>query len=323
MDELVSGQFGFAPLAPQPTTGAVVECTVANDHVTVRVAEPDDAPALARLRAAATPYHVGTADGMRSRLTDTETSGRWVALVDEQVAGYALSRLPHDGGARVTLVVHPDRRRRGVGSALLSRAEQQVHADGGTRVRAVADGVGGQSFAVRRGYDVGREHRFSEADVRAVPEPPTVPDGIELRPLAAVDPRAVWTLHEQVGPDDPSGLSISQPYETWYAEDWAFPDHAADLGVAGLVDDELVAFTHVFADRERGAIWSAMTGVAPAHRGRGLARLVKAHSLRTAGSAGMTHAYTANDNANAPMLAVNTWLGYRPAARAWSVQRQI
>ena len=78
-----------------------------------------------------------------------------------------------------------------------------------------------------------------------------------------------------------------------------FPDHAADLGAAALIAEEPVAFTQVIADRERGAIWSAMTGVAPAHRGRGLARLVKAHSLLAARSAGMIHAYTANDTANA------------------------
>jgi len=288
-------------------------------RVQIRAAVAGDATRIAALRAAAVPYLVGTAAGMRARLTDIETSGRWLASVDGIPAGYALSRTPNHGAARVTLVVHPDLVRRGIGSALLRVAEAKVRADGGSRVNAVADGAAGRDFATTAGYEVGREHRFSFVDLAATPEPPEPPAGIELRTLAATDPRAIWALHELVAPDDPSGLSVSQPYEIWYAEDWAFPDHAADLGVAALEGGRPIAFTHVFADRDRGAIWSAMTGVHPRHRGRGLARLVKAHALRTAREAAITRGYTATDAANAPMLAVNAWLGYHPAAHAWSV----
>ena len=35
---------------------------------------------------------------------------------------------------------------------------------------------------------------------------------------------------------------------------------------------------------------------------------------RRAAAAGITAAYTSNDAVNAPMLAVNTWLGYQPTA---------
>jgi GNAT superfamily N-acetyltransferase len=206
---------------------------------------------------------------------------------------------------------------------LLETAEARMRDDGATRAVGVAHEASGRAFALANGYDVGREHRFAEVSLSALPHPPPVPEGVELRPLSAVDPYAIWRLQETVAPDDPSGLSISQPYETWHAEDWAFPDHAPEFGMAALVDGEPVAFTHVFADRERGAIWSAMTGVRPSHRGRGLARLVKAHSLHVARAAGMTRASTANDAANGPMLAVNTWLGYHAAAQSWSVRRQM
>ena len=314
---------GVLSIEPPVPVAGVVECSVPVEDLTVRVAVPDDAAAIARMRAAAVPYLVGTAAGMRSRLTDRETSGRWVALVDGEPAGFALSRQPHEGASLVTVLVEPGHVRRGVGSALLRVAEETVLADGGTRINAVADGPPGRDFAIANGYAVGREHRFSGADLAEAPEPPPVPLGVELRPLAAVDPRAIWLLQERVSPDDPSGLAISQPYETWYEEDWAFPDHAADLGVAALEGGEPTAFTHVFADRERGAIWSAMTGVLPAHRGRGLAHLVKAYALRAARDAGMTRAYTANDSANAPMLAVNDKLGYRPSGQAWTVHRTI
>ena len=44
----------------------------------------------------------------------------------------------------------------------------------------------------------------------------------------------------------------------------------------------------------------------------GLARLLKSHSLHRAAEAGATRAITDNDETNAPMLAVNKALGYRP-----------
>ena len=57
-------------------------------------------------------------------------------------------------------------------------------------------------------------------------------------------------------------------------------------------------------------------------RGRGLARLLKSHSLHRAAEAGVTLAITDNDETNAPMLAVNTALGYRPFARRVEWERR-
>ena len=60
-----------------------------------------------------------------------------------------------------------------------------------------------------------------------------------------------------------------------------------------------------------------MTGTRRAFRGQGLARLAKTASLRRARDAGCTEAFTGNDAANAPMLALNTAFGYRPFAAEW------
>ena len=51
--------------------------------------------------------------------------------------------------------------------------------------------------------------------------------------------------------------------------------------------------------------------VIAAYRGRGLAKLVKSVARRHCFAAGITSAYTSNDDENVPMLAVNNWLGYR------------
>ncbi|MFE7120597.1 GNAT family N-acetyltransferase, partial [Streptomyces sp. NPDC057654] len=68
---------------------------------------------------------------------------------------------------------------------------------------------------------------------------------------------------------------------------------------------------------------SGGTGTRRAFRGRGLAKLVKARSLRLARAAGCTEAFTGNDDENAPMLAINKWFGYEPAAAEWRYVREL
>jgi aryl-alcohol dehydrogenase-like predicted oxidoreductase len=60
------------------------------------------------------------------------------------------------------------------------------------------------------------------------------------------------------------------------------------------------------------------TGTLREHRGRGLAKLAKSMAGRKAAEAGITAAYTCNDEVNRPMLAITEWLGYRSCATQWS-----
>lgn len=69
-------------------------------------------------------------------------------------------------------------------------------------------------------------------------------------------------------------------------------------------------------------MWSDYTASRPEHRGRGLARAAKLGALRLAAANGVTVAYTGNDEANKPMLAINERLGYRPVAAEWSCLRE-
>jgi len=82
-----------------------------------------------------------------------------------------------------------------------------------------------------------------------------------------------------------------------------------------FVGDELAALTMIRIDEPSGRAQNNVTGTRRAFRGRGLARLLKTHSLHLAGQRGATIAITDNDETNEPMLSVNTRLGYRPFAR--------
>jgi RimJ/RimL family protein N-acetyltransferase len=51
------------------------------------------------------------------------------------------------------------------------------------------------------------------------------------------------------------------------------------------------------------------------YRGRGLALAVKLATTHWAAAHGITQIATTNDETNAPMLAINARLGYRPGGR--------
>jgi RimJ/RimL family protein N-acetyltransferase len=58
--------------------------------------------------------------------------------------------------------------------------------------------------------------------------------------------------------------------------------------------------------------FNAFTDVLRQYRGRGLAQALKLQTILLAKRQGMHHIHTNNDSNNAPMLAVNRKLGYKP-----------
>jgi GNAT superfamily N-acetyltransferase len=76
--------------------------------------------------------------------------------------------------------------------------------------------------------------------------------------------------------------------------------------------------TEAGSRHESRRTFSAYTGTLRAYRGRGLARLAKLGVMRRLAELGVTLALTENDETNAPMLAINQRLGYRPMESRYS-----
>jgi GNAT superfamily N-acetyltransferase len=207
-----------------------------------------------------------------------------------------------------------------VGRLLLRTAEEHLAAVGARDVYTwVVDEPECLRFARARGYLPSRTLRYQRLDLAAVdlPErPAALPPGVELRTAAdfADDPRPLFAADAQVTADEPTDLAIGVgDYDEWLADTWEDPLLDRDLTVVALVDGAVAAFSAAHTDGE-GRYGSAMTGTVRAHRGRGLATLAKAESLRRARAAGCVEAYTSNDSANGPMLAINRRFGYEPCA---------
>jgi GNAT superfamily N-acetyltransferase len=292
-------------------------------EVEIRRARVGDGPAVARVWSSAVPYLVRAAGALESEIGHDERDGRRrrVAVEDREVVGSSLVRRTSPGNATVNVVVDPDSRRHGVGAALLEDALGQM--DGVTTVNTICNGPG-LAFAEKRGFENVGLHQISRVDPGTVHPPGPPPDSLQpVRCDRLPDLQSLLDTHNLSAPDDPSGQSGTYDMAHFRAAWWDAVGNAPELSWA-LLDDEVVAsFSNVQVDRGRGRAWSGMTATHPAYRGRGLAIWVKRRTLSGLVDAGVIEAWTANDSANLPMLAVNRSLGYQPAATAHLARKTL
>lgn len=284
--------------------------------VTIRPAVGEDADAVAAVRRAVFSYKVMSPAATRYLITVHRPEERFLALVAESAGelvawGSASLNLwtSQPGQSGISIYVHPEHRKQGIGSELADRLHQHLSEVGAVRARSFVhpDGV---EFARNRGYDGTRQMHYAGLDPRVLPEQPSTPDGVELVTMDQLDPRQAYTADTIASLDEPGDSPLdSIEYDQWLEEIWNGPALDKSLSVAAMAGDEVACFTAVETDADRA--WSGMTGTIPSYRGRGLAKLVKSVALRNCAAAGITGAYTSNDDANGPMLAINNWLGYR------------
>lgn len=291
----------------------------------IRPAIPDDAPAVVALRAQVYPYLVRGFESTRRMIAEPPPGEHWMAFVaevDGQVVGWTsvyrnATTSEADFGEISLLHVHLDHRRAGIGGALLAAALRHLTPLGVRRVRtwALPDSL---AFAGKRGFEPSREARYSGLDLRRLsPLPPDPPDGVRLVPVSDLAPERLYAADIAATADEPGDVSADAvSYEHWRYDIWDGPGLDREASVAATVDDTVAAFSLVTRDGDR--MWSDMTATLPAYRGRGLARLVKLAALHRATATGAKVAYTSNDEANTPMLAVNRRLGYQPVGTQWS-----
>jgi GNAT superfamily N-acetyltransferase len=292
----------------------------------IREGTLDDLGAATVLLNRAWPHRVGSERGHRHAISAEPPEAHrrfWAAEDGGALVGWATASIDYESSKRpgfVQVCVAAESRRAGLGTALLERCERHLAGfELPLTLSYTTPEEAAQAFAAAHGFRHTHTIRISGVDPRSI-EPPSPPAGIELHPLAELDPRAVFELDSEAMLDVPGEVVMDDPdYEQWLEDYWRHPDMDLESSVGAVVDGRPVAFS-LLRVTEDGRAVNDMTGTLHAHRGRGLALLVKRATLVNAAVRGVQFVTTDNDETNAPMLRVNEKLGYRPAGSrlSWS-----
>ena len=102
------------------------------------------------------------------------------------------------------------------------------------------------------------------------------------------------------------------PFDEWHRFWFENPGVREDRFWVARDGDELVGLSVIGYPPTRGLPWTFFTGTSPSVRGRGVARALKYETLAQAIDLGAQRVRTMNDGENAPILHLNTEMGYRP-----------
>jgi mycothiol synthase len=171
--------------------------------------------------------------------------------------------------------VHPAHRGRGIGTALALEVERRAVRDAATLPAGSAPRVNqsiGADVADARalfeglGYTDERTFLHMQIDLEGDVDPGEAPPGIEIRPRAESDDRAIFTAMDE-GFRQHWGYR-SQPYEEWLQEWTSSVTHDPSLWLVAVDGDEIVGASLGSIAEDRG--WIGDLAVRDAWRRRGI-----------------------------------------------------
>ena len=224
-------------------------------------------------------------------------------------AGYAFL-----GAESGELVVHPDHRRRGHGTALLRAA-----GDGPLTFWAHGDGPPARAFAEKAGFDRIRvlwQMRRSLAE--DLPDAP-LPAGVTLRHFRPGHDEQAWlTVNARAFADHPEqGRWTEHDLELREAEPWFDP---AGFLLAVDVEDRLLGFHWTKVQDGLGEVY--VLGVDPGGHRKGLGRALSVAGLRHLTDRGLTTAILYVDESNRAAVRLYESLGFARWSADVSYQRR-
>jgi mycothiol synthase len=233
-----------------------------------------------------------------------------VAELGGEIVGAGLAG-PSDvqGRGFVAPRVHPDARRRGVGSAMLRRLTDHVVGLGFDKAWASVDDDGSRAFAEHFGFEeVDREVEQVIALPADLPEA-ALPDGVDVVSIAD-RPELLSAAYALARDDGYTDLAIDGDVvvtlDDWLRDEATLPGGS----FVALRGDSIVGFSGLMRHDNPGVAEDGLTVVARDWRRRGLALALKRLELAWAAKNGFSEVLTWTQRRNEGMRKVNERLGY-------------
>lgn len=171
----------------------------------------------------------------------------------------------------------------------------------------------------------GREHLLADATRH---RQHVISQGVQLLTLNEdTDPdrmQKLYGLMNAAEGDVPSTVPWQTvPFDEWKAMTFGNPSIREDRFWIAREGDAIVGVSMLQFPPGGGIPWTALTGTARPVRGRGIARALKYETVAQAIGLGYERVRTNNDGANAPILHINTEMGYRLIRTLIELHRKI
>ncbi|MFL5945178.1 MAG: GNAT family N-acetyltransferase [Gaiellaceae bacterium] len=246
-----------------------------------------------------------------------------LADLDGELAGSGLMNRSDLGGAHLAPRVLPDKRGRGVGTALLTRLADLALERGFTRAGSHVAGADERSlaFARRFGFEETRRDVKQVLELDGEAPQPRDFDGVEFVSIESRPGllREAWPLAEQGYEDMPiEGVDIK--IDSWLTEEATLPGGSFVALAAG----EIVGYAGLMRwPDEPTKCEHGLTVVRRDWRRRGLATAIKQRSIAWAAANGIRTLITWTQTGNESMQAVNVRLGYLTTELDFSFARSL
>lgn len=249
----------------------------------------------------------GVAPFNEATMIALDAGGPWrVHEVSDEAAALAVEDAP------VEIVVHPKRRRRGHGGALLDR----LVAEGERQFWSHGDLAGARGLAVSRDLLAVRTLLVLRLELTGAPEVPQI-EGLTFRSFVEADADAVVEINSRAFAEHPEqGAMDRADFDRRRAQDWFDP---AGLFIAER-EGRVIGFHWTKVDEGIGEVY--VVGVDPTAHGGGIGTALTARGLRHLWDSGLRTVDLYVEGDNWPALAVYQRLGFHEHARdvLWSVQ---
>jgi GNAT superfamily N-acetyltransferase len=271
-------------------------------------------------------------DGVRQRMLALDEHNRIVGCNEAAHRPYMLLN-----SFWIDVIVLPDFRRRGIGANLYENAMRFAQTQGATRLECEVRDCNPDwlRFAQARGFQINRHvfestlnlAPFDESHFAGMIESVQA-QGVRFLTLADAghteeNQRKLYELNKRNALDIPGSEGTFPRFEDFhkyvFEASW-FRPQGQILAADG---DRWIGLAAVGYFGNTNSAYNMHTGVAKEYRGRKIALALKLLAIRFAREFGATYIRTNNDSQNAPILAINQKLGYKPEPGWFKCMKRI